>query len=802
MSNQGFDTWIVEMRGAGLSIRDYDNSTTSLSGTFDDTSSGTLTLDKSSTLEIPSVQTSGCSSIDYDDLGIVALDDPPLLSELASFFDRISKLLDEAGLNKNFHEITDKISVLSEIVERSVVIGPMREESLRILKNFQEQIDSWERFVATQMNLNYEYNWDFDHYLEEDIPTVVEYIRQHSRSKDGKLFAIGHSMGGILLYAMLSKSGFEGVESSLAAIVTLASSVDYTTSNSSLKMLLPLVHPAQALNVPAVPLGTLLAAAYPWASSPPYLFSWLNHQISAQDMMHPELLSKLVFNNFLPAKVVLQLATAFQEGGLCNRTGTFSYKDHLRACQTPALALAGDKDLICPPEAVYETVKLIPQHMVKYKVFGKPEGPHYAHYDLVGGRLAMDEVYPWMATGIIPGGERSLSPLDQKFPVPSGIDFPHPRSLSGIQPRDVSTVSGPRFAGSDRPPRDTRLRPTHCRRPRDAAISSISRFSGSGFRHHCRNEATRRMADIQLGGHTIRSHGTTVARFHMYDWIILLFLAVVDGLLNIIEPFHRFVGRDMMTDLSYPLKGNTIPFWAVPLIAIVLPWVVFGGIYFKKKNVYDLHHGILGILYSVLITAVITDAIKDGVGRPRPDFFWRCFPDGKPNFDNVTTDVICHGEKSVIKEGHKSFPSGHSSWSFAGLGFLAWYLAGKLQAFDRKGHIAKLCIVFLPLLVASLVAVSRVDDYWHHWQDVFAGGIIGLTVASFCYLQFFPCPLDADAIWPHAHFQQLADTQSNGNANAYNMRPTYTEDVHEGHGAIALRDTSRILDSMESGRRV
>uniref|UniRef100_A0A0E0IAN9 Phosphatidic acid phosphatase type 2/haloperoxidase domain-containing protein n=1 Tax=Oryza nivara TaxID=4536 RepID=A0A0E0IAN9_ORYNI len=309
------------------------------------------------------------------------------------------------------------------------------------------------------------------------------------------------------------------------------------------------------------------------------------------------------------------------------------------------------------------------------------------------------------------------------------------------------------------------------------------------------------MADTQLGCHTIGSHGIKVAKFHLYDWMILIFLAVVYGLFNIIEPFHRFVGSDMLTDLRYPLKGNTVPFWAVPLIAIVLPWAIFGGIYFKKKNVYDLHHGILGILYSVLITAVITDAIKNGVGRPRPDFFWRCFPDGKPNFNNVTGDVICHGERSVIKEGYKSFPSGHSSGAFAGLGFLAWYLAGKLKAFNREGHIAKLCLVFLPLLVASLVAVSRVDDYWHHWQDVFAGGIIGLTVASFCYLQFFPYPFDADAIWPHAHFQQLAESRSNGNENSHNMGWTETDAFHEGAGAVALRDTSLVLDSMESGSR-
>uniref|UniRef100_A0A0E0EQM7 Phosphatidic acid phosphatase type 2/haloperoxidase domain-containing protein n=1 Tax=Oryza meridionalis TaxID=40149 RepID=A0A0E0EQM7_9ORYZ len=238
----------------------------------------------------------------------------------------------------------------------------------------------------------------------------------------------------------------------------------------------------------------------------------------------------------------------------------------------------------------------------------------------------------------------------------------------------------------------------------------------------------------------------------------------------------------------------TIKSHGTKLIGIVLPCAIFGGIYFKKKNFYDLHHGILGILYSVLITAVITDAIKDGVGRPRPDFFWRCFPDGKDVYDNVTTGVICHGEKSVIKEGHKSFPR-----SFAGLGFLAWYLAGKITVFDRRGHVAKLCIVFLPLLTAALVAVSRVDDYWHHWQDVFAGSLIGLTVASFCYLQFFPYPYDADAFWPHAYTFQLAEASRNNNtANSYSVRPTGFETVNvpEGHGGIALRDTN-----LEAGRR-
>ncbi|KAM1298985.1 hypothetical protein ACFX1X_025839 [Malus domestica] len=326
-------------------------------------------------------------------------------------------------------------------------------------------------------------------------------------------------------------------------------------------------------------------------------------------------------------------------------------------------------------------------------------------------------------------------------------------------------------------------------------LSRLKNLSGVVFQN--------KMQEVELGSHTVRSHGVTVARTHMHDWVILMLLGLIEVILYVIHPFYRFVGKDMMTDLKYPLKSCTVPFWAVPMYAVALPIAIFVVVYFRRRDVYDLHHAILGVL---------TDAIKDAVGRPRPDFFWRCFPDGKDVYDKWG-NVVCYGVKSVIKEGHKSFPSGHTSWSFAGLGFFSLYLSGKIQVFDRKGHVAKLCIVILPLLVASLVGVSLVDDYWHHWQDVFAGGLLGLTVATFCYLKFFPPPYHAQGWGPYAYFQVLEELRSGAQVtstiNGSNVQVTEARvenqvDETSNHGCMGLtlaRGSGSALEDLESGRR-
>jgi UDP-N-acetylglucosamine--N-acetylmuramyl-(pentapeptide) pyrophosphoryl-undecaprenol N-acetylglucosamine transferase len=137
----------------------------------------------------------------------------------------------------------------------------------------------------------------------------MDYVRTQTKSKDGKLLAVGHSMGGILLYALLSRCGFKGMDSGLAGVTTLASTFDYSSSGTLLKYLLPMKEPAQAINLPIMPIDTMLAMAHPLMCRPPYSLSWLTANISAPQMMDPEVIEKLVLNSLCKYKLLNIVST-------------------------------------------------------------------------------------------------------------------------------------------------------------------------------------------------------------------------------------------------------------------------------------------------------------------------------------------------------------------------------------------------------------------------------------------------------------------------------------------------------------
>ena len=104
------------------------------------------------------------------------------------------------------------------------------------------------------------------------------------------------------------------------------------------------------------------------------------------------------------------------------------------------------------------------------------------------------------------------------------------------------------------------------------------------------------------------------------------------------------------------------------------------------------------------MNGIITDSIKNQVGRPRPDFFYRCFVGGVvPAGQPTVFDLQCTNPFSeIVLEGRRSFPSGHSSFIFSFAVWISLYLAGKLKYFHFRRTEQLLLIIAFPL-AATLV---------------------------------------------------------------------------------------------------
>ena len=127
---------------------------------------------------------------------------------------------------------------------------------------------------------------------------------------------------------------------------------------------------------------------------------------------------------------------------------------------------------------------------------------------------------------------------------------------------------------------------------------------------------------------------------------------------------------DETSELIGYLPGWNIVYAAVVPLIILTIWLAV-----SRSSIHKTHVTILGLVISIALTIVLTDIVKNAVGRPRPDLIARCKPKKDTSKNTLVTIGVCtETDPHTLQDGWRSFPSGHSSFAFSGLGYLAVYI--------------------------------------------------------------------------------------------------------------------------------
>jgi pimeloyl-ACP methyl ester carboxylesterase len=231
--------------------------------------------------------------------------------------------------------------------------------------------------------------WTFDDLVRFDVPAAVAHVR--ARAGDRPPVWIGHSMGGMVMYAALGQNPVLG--ESIAGFVTMGSPVAFPPIASSLArtlggLLLTLPLPRQ------LPQHGVLVTLWSLASRSPR---------AAAVGMNPANVDQRVFGKALRRFICDVPRSKLQQFIRWSLTGTFrsgdgavDYRGNLSRITAPALIIAGTLDRLASPEVVGFAYDRIGSARKQYREFAVRHGDttDYGHVDLIFGHRAPEEVFP------------------------------------------------------------------------------------------------------------------------------------------------------------------------------------------------------------------------------------------------------------------------------------------------------------------------------------------------------------------------------------------------------------------------
>jgi fermentation-respiration switch protein FrsA (DUF1100 family) len=139
--------------------------------------------------------------------------------------------------------------------------------------------------------------------------------------------------------------------------------------------------------IPAVPLGFLAKLWTPFTGNQASAIEEFNYWPENTEKKVAKKLHQDGFHG-VSTRVLMQLQSGFEPGGLRPEDSSTPYMKGLSLTDTPFLAIAGDHDKQCPPDASEKTFNQLGSTHKEFLVFGA------GHFDLLLGHISKSIVYP------------------------------------------------------------------------------------------------------------------------------------------------------------------------------------------------------------------------------------------------------------------------------------------------------------------------------------------------------------------------------------------------------------------------
>lgn len=197
-------------------------------------------------------------------------------------------------------------------------------------------------------------------------------------------------------------------------------------------------------------------------------------------------------------------------------------------------------------------------------------------------------------------------------------------------------------------------------------------------------------------------------------------------------------------------KGETVPALYVGIAGpVVATWLGLQEGLGLDGGTRRAHDTVIGLAEGMATTLLVTEVLKYGFGRLRPDFQDRvrrhyCTTETSPEIACTGSEMPLDADpakaRKVFADGRRSFPSGHSATSWM-LATYAGLVTGGHHVWGNRATPTSFKVgVGLQALAAGLagfVVWSRVHDGRHNPSDVLAGSLIGVSMANLAYWRRF-----------------------------------------------------------------